>query len=158
METLEERLRLKEVVKNDIKPNLRRNVQLSCGVVDFDSSVILDDERFQDFLSQITVDLLSQLFSYLGKLNLSLDTILMSGRSCRLEPLQNALRDASQELGFPDARILKFKSGGDKEKTVVVEGAMAKAGIFSSPESPVVIRSRRLYASYGLMYKMTVKL
>lgn len=153
VETLEERLRLKEVVKNDIKPNLRRNVQLSCGVVDFDSSVILDDERFQDFLSQITVDLLSQLFSYLGKLNLSLDTILMSGRSCRLEPLQNALRDASQELGFPDARILKFKSGGDKEKTVVVEGAMAKAGIFSSPESPVVIRSRRLYASYGLMYK-----
>ena len=154
VETLEERLKLKEVVKNEIKPKLsEKNSQLICGFAEFESSVILQDNRFKDFLSQITEGLLSQLFSYLGKLDLYLDTILMSGRSCRLKPLQDALRNATEELGFSNTRILKFKDGGDKEKTVVVEGAMAKAGIFSSPESPVLIKSRRLYASYGLMYK-----
>lgn len=153
VETLEERLKLKEIVKTEIKPYLGSNKKLSCGFAEFENSVILEDDRFKNFLSQITVDLLNQLFSYLNKLDLRLDTILMSGRSCRLVPLQQALRDATKELGFPNARILKFKSGEDKEKTVVVEGAMAKAGIFSSPESPVIIKSRRLYASYGLMYK-----
>ena len=153
VQTLEERLRIKELAKNVIKPNLKKDTPLKYNGITFNSDAILNDSRFTDFLYQISEGLLSQLLSYVGDNEIKIDTIIMSGRSCRLEALQTALREATVKLGFPDARILKFRSEGDREKTVVVEGAMAKAGIFSSSESPVLIRSRRLYASYGLMYK-----
>lgn len=151
---LAERVNLKDSVKNGIKPNLKPGKELICGGIKFDSSVILNDERFIDFLHQVTDGIIKQLIDYLGDKNLKIDTVLMSGRSCRLESLQQALRRTLKQTGNPQAYILKFSSNHDKEKTVVVEGAMARAGIFSSLESHVTIRSRRLYASYGLIYKM----
>lgn len=153
VQTLNERLDVKQTVKDNIKPNLRPDVELSCGASKFNSSIILGDKRFVDFLNQVTSGIITQLLSYIGDANLKIDTVLMSGRSCRLETLQKALRNSLNEIGCQEARIVKFKSDGDKEKTVVVEGAMARAALFSSPESPVLICSRRLYASYGLIYQ-----
>lgn len=153
VQILNERLDIKQTVKDNIKPNLKPGVELSCGACKFKSSVILDDQRFNDFLYQVTFGIITQLLSYIGDSNLKIDTVLMSGRSCRLEALQKALRDSLNKIGCQEARIVKFKSDGDKEKTVVVEGAMARAALFSSPESPVLICSRRLYASYGLIYQ-----
>lgn len=153
VQTLNERLDLKECVKNSIKPNLKPDTKLTCGVVEFDSSVILDDVRFNEFLNQITIGIIGQLLAFVGDKNLKIDTVLMSGRSCRLVSLQKSLKDSLSKLGNSNARIIKFKSDGDKEKTVVVEGAMARAGIFSSPDSLVTIMSKRLYASYGLIYQ-----
>lgn len=153
VQTLNERLDVKQTVKDNIKPNLRPDVELSCGASKFNSSIILEDKRFVDFLNQVTSGIIAQLLSYIGDANLKIDTVLMSGRSCRLETLQKALRNSLNEIGCHEARIVKFKSDGDKEKTVVVEGAMARAALFSSQESPVLICSRRLYASYGLIYQ-----
>lgn len=152
--TLNERLEIKQAVKESVKPNLKPNQKLRCGTKEFNSSIILEDERFTDFLYQITEGILLQLFNRLNDKDITIDTVLMSGRSCRLEQLQSALRNALDNVGSPEARIVKFDSYGDKEKTVVVEGAMVSAGLFSSAESPVIIRSRRLYASYGLLYKI----
>ena len=153
VQTLNERLDIKQTVKDTIKPNLKPGTELSCGESKFNSSVILDDNRFKDFLNQVTSGIITQLLSYIGDINLKIDTVLMSGRSCRLEALQKALRNSLNQIGCKETRIVKFKSDGDKEKTVVVEGAMARAALFSSPESPVLICSRRLYASYGLIYQ-----
>lgn len=153
VQTLNERLDLKECVKNSIKPNLKPDTQLTCGVVEFDSNVILDDVRFKEFLNQITFGIIKQLIAFVGDTNLKIDTVLMSGRSCRLVSLQKTLKAALSKLRYVNARVVKFNSNGDKEKTVVVEGAMARAGIFSSSDSPVTILSKRLYASYGLIYQ-----
>ena len=42
----------------------------------------------------------------------------------------------------------------DRQKTVVVDGAVAKVSRYNQAESEVVIKSRRLYASYGLVYQV----
>lgn len=148
VQTLIERLYIKQAVKNSIKPELRAGRTLAYNGVEFDSDLILDDERFKEFLTQVTLEIVRKLVTSVGIKDLHINTVLMSGRSCRLSALQKSLRDA-----LKDSRIVKFKSVGDQEKTVVAEGAMARAGIFSSPETPVVIRSKRLYASYGIIYK-----
>lgn len=153
VQTLNERLDIKQTVKDSIKPNLKPDKELICGPSSFSSSVILDDQRFKNFLNEVTSGILSQLIAYIGDSSLRIDTVLMSGRSCRLDALQKALRESLSGIGCPNARIVKFKSSGDKEKTVVVEGAMARAALFSSADSPVQILSRRLYASYGLIYQ-----
>ena len=153
VQTLNERLDLKQIVKDSIKPNLIPDNELTCGSSTFNSQIILDDQRFKDFLVQVTSGILLQLLAYVGDLSLKINTVLMSGRSCRLNALQKALRESLSSIGCHNARIVKFNSSGDKEKTVVVEGAMARAALFSSSESAVLIRSRRLYASYGLIYR-----
>lgn len=149
---LNERLDIKQAVKNNIKPKLKPGIQLHIGSKSFPSSKILDDDRFKDFLSDVTGGIISQLLKYIGGPDIKINTILMSGRSCRLEALQKALEDALNEMGNK-VHIVRFDEDSNQEKTIVVEGAMARAGIFSGPESPVIIRSRRLYASYGLVYQ-----
>lgn len=153
-EIREERLALKTEVKNEIKPLLdsTKNSLLKCGGVSFNSSIILEDERFTRFLQDITIGVFNQLASNSKQKRLNVNTIILSGRSCRLEPLQQALSEALDKLKW-NAKIVKFDSKSNEEKTVVVDGAMAKASLFSSESSPVNIRSRRLYASYGLIFQ-----
>ena len=151
--TLQERLAVKMQVKNSIKPMLCEDVTLKCNEQKFDSSVILNDEDFNEFLDQITYGIILQLMNYVGDPKLKVNTIIMSGRSCRLQAIQDALNSSIVELGWSGAKIVKFDSSNDEEKTVVVEGAMIRAALFTSDESPVIIRSRRLYASYGLIYQ-----
>ena len=153
-EVREQRLKVKEAVKNDIKPKLTApDAELKFGTTEFAAALVLDDIRFKKYLSDVTSSIISQLLSSIGDSKLKINTVLMSGRSCRLGALQDVLKNA---LGS-SARIVKFdrddEENKNKSKTVVAEGAMLRAGKFSSPESPVVIRSRRLYASYGLVYK-----
>lgn len=152
-EIREERLALKSDVKNNIKPLLNstgKDLLMTCGGEKFSSRIILEDERFVNFLKDITIGVFKQLISNSNTLNVN--TIILSGRSCRLEPLQQALNNAMAELRW-NAKIIKFDSNSNEEKTVVVDGAMIKAALFSSESSPVTIRSRRLYASYGLIYQ-----
>lgn len=151
VQTLLKRLDVKETVKNSIKPELKTDNKLSFGSSQFNSSVILENEQFTSFLSQITEGIISKLLNYIGQPSLHIDTLIMSGRSCRLQPLQEALKAALEERGCDN--IVKFDSSHDEEKTVVVTGAKIRAGVFSSTDSPVVIRSKRLYASYGLIYQ-----
>lgn len=153
VQTLRKRLDVKECIKNEIKPNLKPNTRLTCGGKEFDSNVILDDKRFKEFLNQITDEIIRRLMVFIGEENLKIDTILMSGRGCRLASIEESLRTVLNSMNNHNARVLRFDSDGNKEKTAVVEGAMARVGIFGSPNSPVTILSKRLYASYGLIYK-----
>lgn len=151
--TLEERIRLKELVKNKVKPNLKLDQVIHIGGLTFNSDEILDDERFDTFIRDITDGIIKQLLNHIGMNRLHIDTILMSGRGCRLEPLAEALGEALSEVGSPNARVVKIPSTDNKEKTAVAEGAMAMVARLSSAESPIMIRSHRLYASYGLIYR-----
>jgi len=151
--TLEERIRLKELVKNKVKPNLKPDQNIHIGGLTFNSDEILDDERFDTFIRDITEGIIKQLLNHVGMNRLHIDTILMSGRGCRLEPLAEALGEALSEVGSPNARVVKIPSTDNKEKTAVAEGAMAMVARLSSAESPLLIRSHRLYASYGLIYR-----
>lgn len=154
-----QRFQLKDEVKNKVKRDLKSNKEITCKLplfgcpsIAFNTSVIFEDPDFQSYLSEVTSGIIRQLLTSIGDPNMKIDTVLMSGRSCRLGALQNALKAA---LGT-SVHMVKFDGNGenkDKSKTVVAEGAMLRAGKFSSPESPVVIRSRRLFASYGLLYK-----
>ena len=152
-QTRKERVQLKQIIKEIIKPNLIPGQGLNYKTIHFKSDLILENGQFKQFMSDVTTNILSRLVEFINDSDLVIDTVLMSGRSCRLQALQDALRQSLDELGFADAKIVKFKSEGDEEKTVVVDGAMARAGVFSTSESPVLIRSKRLYASYGLIYK-----
>ena len=152
--TLEERINLKDIVKNRVKPNLRPGQNIHIGNLTVNSNDILEDERFNAFISDITVRIIKQMLDHIGmQQQLHIDTILMSGRGCRLELLPDALLAALSEVGSNNARVIKISSTDDKEKTAVVEGAMAMVARLSSAESPIVIRSHRLYASYGLIYR-----
>lgn len=151
---LNERNELKRVVKEEIKPNLKPNAQISTKWGMIDSSIILEDPRYVEFVKQVTSGLLSRLLSGLKPNERTIDTILMSGRSSRLCSLKPALRNYLDNHGSGSGHILEFETGSDKDKTVVVEGATVRVANFSSEESPVRIRSRRLYASYGLVYQV----
>lgn len=151
--TLEERIRLKELVKNKVKPNLKPDQIIQIGGLAFKSDDILEDERFDTFMRDITEGIIKQLLNHIGMSRLHIDTILMSGRGCRLKPLRAALGEALTKIGSPNARVVKIPSTDNKEKTAVAEGAMAMVARLSSSESPIVIRSHRLYASYGLIYR-----
>lgn len=152
VQTLHKRLEIKDIVKNTVKPNLKEGSTIECFGHTIDSSVILSDQRFTKYLEQVTSGIVKQIISYINDKNLKIDTVLMSGRSCRLESLQRSLKNIFNKSD-QKTRVLKFHRTGDEEKTAVVEGAMVQAGIFSSPESSVIIRSKRLYASYGLVFQ-----
>lgn len=117
---------------------------------------ILGDEKFTTFIDDVTKGILSQIKKYMDiseENSLDIDTIIMSGRSCQLKPLYDALNE--QISKFSHGRNC-FVTLGDKPetmKTVVVQGAMAYVRRFSSDNSDVKIVSRRQYASYGLVYK-----
>ena len=151
--TLEERIRLKEMVKNKLKPNLKPIHILHIGSITVNSDEILTEERFESYILDITERIIKQMLDHIGMPQLHIDTVLMSGRGCRLEPLQDALAEALTEVGSPNARVIKISSTDNKEKTAVAEGAMAMVDRLSSAESPIIIRSHRLYASYGLIYR-----
>ncbi len=153
VKVLSERVKLKDLVKNEIKPKLSPGGEFRVMDYDIPAEIVLEHPKFHSFIDQVTKDLIRRLISFTGRRDLKIDTIITSGRSSRLPSIAKGLRRAAASLGFPNARIISFSDGNNLEKTAVVEGAMAKARIFNAPESPVTIRSRRLYAAYGLMYR-----
>lgn len=161
VQVLGTRLDLKLAIKRDIKPNLRAGAQLSYAGKEFDGLDIMSDARFQTFLEEVTYGIIEKLIKYMGGDYEPITTVIMSGRSCKLELLRNALQmnikrlhhNMTKDSARPKIRYMDFDRDGNQEKTVVVEGAEAQAGVFSQPDSPVRIRSRRLYASYGLVYR-----
>lgn len=115
-------------------------------------SKIVRHELFKSFIKEVTEDILLQLEEYLGE-PLSIDTIIMSGRSCRLKPLITSLIRSINELSSGRNHFISFNENSDISKTAVVDGAMVHMQKFNTENSPVQIVSRRLYASYGIVYK-----
>ena len=165
---INERIALKLAVKEQIKPRLNdaENSEITFSFNGNDYTIfrdqILQHELFQEYLRDTTQGMLSRLCRYFDKSNLNIDTVLMSGRSCRLIPLQTSLREAVEQINaaFSCEFVMLDNPANacnansvSRAKTSVAEGAMAIADIFSNPNSPVFILSKRLYANYGVAFK-----
>lgn len=103
------RTRLKEFVKNTLKPMLSGNRYEN---LEFDADPegakqkkgeqpkrftvgqVLDDKRFIQFLNDVTEDIVGQLAKFSGENRPVVDTVLMSGRSSMLTPLREKLSNA----------------------------------------------------------------
>ena len=163
-EDLEARVELKTVIKNVIKPGLsnpKKSIKFCVSDKKFDlmPSKIVSHPLFKEFIAQCTDKILQNLKKYIGDTTFSVDTVIMSGRSLRLEPLQEKL----QKL-FTDAECIMLDNvvnGLDvgknnyRTKTAVVEGAKTYVEVYLNPNTNVTIKTRRLQASYGVAYKQT---
>lgn len=165
---INQRIALKLAIKEQIKPKLGDE---SVDVIDFSindtnypisRSQIVEHPLFIQYIQDTTRGMLSRLCRYFDKELLHIDTVLMSGRSCRLPQLQQGLAAAVAEVNTQnncsfimlDNPVNAFDNGNKgRSKTAVAEGALTVADVYSRPTSPVTIRSKRLYANYGVAFK-----
>lgn len=162
-EELEARIMLKKIVKTKIKPALNGNTPIQFEINRYSFEIqpqdILQDELFKSFLCDVTNTIWDNIRKYVGAEHFKVDTIIMSGRSLRLKELQTsierlAIRDNAKciKLDVVTNGPCKGKEN-DRSKTAVVEGAKTFVETYMSNESPVMIRSKRLQASYGVAFK-----
>lgn len=149
-------LNLKNTIKTEIKPRLVPGeiISFSFGHNSFsiEADKIINHPKFQRYLYDVTTTIFKQIGTYIGGA-FDITTVILSGRSCRLQVLRNAIEESMNELSTNTVRVVEFDSEKDEEKTLVAEGAIAQVGKFDIPTSKVKIKSRRLYASYGLVYQ-----
>ena len=109
------------------------------------------------FIQEVTHDLLDNFFMINGYEEgmTPIDTVILSGRSVQFGneslSVKKSVFDAVQRWngGVPS---YKLQLQGDALKTIVSEGALYFATIYSDDASIVKIRNRNLYASYGVVY------
>lgn len=149
-------LNLKNAIKTEIKPHLVPGEIISYTVGHKSWSVeadrIINHPRFQRYLYDVTTTIFKQIGMYIGG-DFDITTVLLSGRSCRLQVLRKSIEESIKKLSTKTVRVIEFDSEKDEEKTLVAEGAIAQVSKFDIPTSKVIIKSRRLYASYGLVYQ-----
>ena len=157
---LKERLRLKQAIRSEIKPNLvsgkRVNYKIGDKSYQIEAEQIINHPKFGNFLCDVTKGILTQLQNYMNmNEKLTIDTVIMSGRSCKLQLLRDELKTYLNTLTTSSIHFVEFENtdNENREKTIVAEGAVAQASKFDHEESEVVVKSRRLYASYGLVYE-----
>ena len=162
---------LKLSIKSQVKPLLSKvtddsngdNIEVEIGkkIYKISRNDIVTHQEFINYLEETTSQMMHRMCRYLDCDNLHIDTVLMSGRSCRLVPLQNRLREAVSKINSQaqcdfitlDRPVNCDHSVSDRQKTAVAEGAIAMADMFSQPESTVSIQSKRLYANFGVAYQ-----
>ena len=186
------RQRLKDIVKMLVKPNLTTGNEfvfsLGGSTITITADEIINHKLFKKFLHDVGEGILNQMQAYMNEDNLHINTVIMSGRSCSMMVLRDAVKHAlGENLHYvyldsnaskasvsvkkrveipldedvspnknPIDKLMKEKDKQtevDRQKTVVVDGAVAKVSRYNQAESEVVIKSRRLYASYGLIYQ-----
>lgn len=168
IDALVEARKLKEFVKNKLKPVLGIESSLTVPqntvaklkedlTVDIDS--LLQSDEFKQYIYDCTQGLFDNLFEFLGyKEPVQIDTVLVSGRSSKLKFIRENLRHAinrwstDNEWVLIDMSELTEQGQYDKSKTVVVEGALAYARNFSNPNSPIKFISNNIMACYGVIY------
>lgn len=155
VQILKERLELKQAIKQELKPNLQPGNKMRYKGITIDTDAIIYHPKFIGFLSDVTSHIIDQLCQYMDTEKLAIDTVIMSGRSCKLQLLRDELANSVTARSTGGNHFVEFVDSvqADCDKTVVVEGAIAQASKFNTPTSQVVIKSRRLYASYGVVYK-----
>lgn len=153
---LKDRLGLKNAIKTNIKPYLKAGANISYKIGRntqyIEADKIITHPKFQKYLNDVTTNIFHQIKRYIGG-ELNVTTVILSGRSCRLQMLRDAIGDAVKKISTNTVRVVEFDSQNDEEKTLVAEGAIAQVSKFEIPTSKVKIRSRRLYASYGLVFQ-----
>lgn len=120
---------------------------------------IMSDSMFANYIKDCTSGILLQLCKYMGTSKLDIDTVIMSGRSCKLKPLRKKLQESVNAIATTTkSKNVKFvelntKANPYQDKTVVVDGAMQQVKVFDNVNSEVIVRSPRLFASYGVIYE-----
>lgn len=149
-------LSLKNAIKIEVKPHLIPGEFISFSLgrnsLSVEADKIINHPKFQRYLYDVTTTIFKQIGMYISG-DFDITTVILSGRSCRLQVLRNAIEESMNELSTKNVRVVEFDSDKDEEKTLVAEGAIAQVSKFDIPTSKVKIKSRRLYASYGLVYQ-----
>ncbi len=164
-EELEARIMLKQIVKTKIKPALKDNTPIKFEINRYKFEIlpqeILQDELFKGFLNDVTDTIWNNIRKHVGADKFKVDTIIMSGRSLRLKELQTRIEHLAAKDNAKCIKLDIITNGvnkgneNDRSKTAVVEGAKTFVETYMSNESHVIIRSRRLQASYGVAFKRT---
>lgn len=164
-ETSRDRTQLKLFVKTNLKPLLceaERSSELTYNKKKFTVGAVMDHNIFSSFLEDVSDKFLKRLVNYMNPKSgvLPINTVLMSGRSCLLEPLQEKLKvalgkitDLKPRYVILDSPIRKADNETDRQKIAVAEGAMEMADNYRRPNSTIHVKSRRHYASFGLAYE-----
>ena len=149
-------LNLKNAIKADIKPNLVPGGIINCTIgrrsLSVETDKITSHPKFQRYLYDVTTKIFKQISMYVGG-DFDVTTVILSGRSCRLQVLREYIEKSINGLSTKQVRLVEFDSQKDEEKTLVAEGAIAQVSKFDISTSKVKIKSRRLYASYGLVFQ-----
>jgi len=110
-----------------------------------------------EFITEVTHNLLDNFFKVNGyeEGETPIDTVILSGRSVQFgngsSSIEENVMQAVQKWNG-GVTSYKIKLQGDTLKTIVSEGALYFATIYSDTASIVKIRNRNLYASYGVVY------
>lgn len=169
MDALVEARKLKEFVKNKLKPvlGIEKTITIPRNTVATLQSdkvlkvnELLEEADFQHYIFDCTEGFFDNFFAPLcNDAPMRIDTVLVSGRSSKLKFIQEGLRKAVSKYASNDSWKLVDMSAltkvgqYDKSKTVVVEGALAYASNYSSPDSPIKFISSNIMANYGIKYR-----
>lgn len=176
-------LRLKEFIKSQVKPalsqekpavSLNTKEALKVGfprkIVDQNGGhivinlkeLIIDTPSFKDYIKDVTQDFIDNFFQFLGnKGKQHIDTLIMSGRSSKLVFVKQSLEQAMEKWTDRESmRIIDMSqlyrnqdTDVDRSKTVVVEGALSYASLYSDDDSAVQFCSPNIMANYGIIYR-----
>lgn len=126
-------------------------------------SKIVQDEIFTKYLKQVTEDIIDNLLrSCCVEDDFKINTIIMSGRACKLRPLQEKLQTlVKNQSHFRNANVIVLDEPVNGRvnnecsilKSAVCEGAITCCNLFGDKKSKVKIYSKRLYANYGITFK-----
>lgn len=165
---INERVNMKLAIKDQIKPKLSDTSvnEIVFSLDDQSYTVsrtdIVNHILFQQYLRDTTEGMVNQMCRYFDQSGLEINTVLMSGRSCRLQPLQEQLKKAVEKRNpkkhpcsffmLDDPRYSNMVSN-DRSKLAVAEGAVAIVDFYSRLDSPVRIFSKKLYGNYGVAFQ-----
>ena len=155
------RMSLKHIVQQNIKPQLARQSSITFK---FDgnkyvirSEQIIADPLFKKCMDDCTQNLIKRFCSYMDKNRPQINTVIMSGRSCMLIPLQQALQKAIESIKRIGIDVEFFPKPDlhideELQKTIVSRGAEILANQMSKGGFARNILAHRLYASFGIVY------
>lgn len=172
-EIAEAKTNLKIAIKNikyQLSESVDSDVSIKTDSLDafkFKVGVITKSKEFEDYISQITEEIIDKLLSYLRDKNaIEIDTVIMSGRACKLKAIKDSLQSVFDKKGdskqvniiMLDEPINVLESGNsERQKRAVCEGAVSFCNLYQQENSIVRIKSKRLYANYGITYKSMSK-
>lgn len=123
---------------------------------------ILESQEFVSYVEDCTTAFMDNFFQFLGYNSpLQIDTVILSGRSAKMKPIQKSLQQAMKKwTENSDMKMVSISSFAtaqgaefDLAKTVVVEGALNYASLYSDADAAVSFHSSNIMACYGVIYK-----
>lgn len=140
----------------EIKPDCLDPIKIKVGD-------ITEYDGFKRYINQITEEIIKKVLSFLRDKNATkIDTVILSGRACKLKAIKNKLQTVfdrkNVNIILLDEPINANPSENtERQKSAVCEGAVTFCNLYQEKNSTVRIKSKRLYANYGITYKSMSK-